>query len=94
MAGSFLQTDPAAFVISAIKTCEDGSGWIVRGYNLSADSIQVKLRPLYIPEQAERANLAETALEKLSLDEDGTLILPVKSKQIATIKFSSAEDGD
>ena len=94
MAGSFLQTDPAEFVISAIKTCEDGSGWIVRGYNLSADSIQVKLRPLYIPEQAERANLAETALEKLSLDEDGTLILPVKSKQIATIKFSRAEDGD
>ena len=32
--GSFLEVGADEFVISAVKTAEDGLGWVVRGYNL------------------------------------------------------------
>lgn len=86
-AGSFIETEPAEFVISAVKTSEDDNGWMVRGYNISTEPIEVKLKTWANPSYTERINLAETTLEKLHPDKDGAVTLTVKGKQIASVKF-------
>jgi len=91
--GSFIETEPPEFVISAVKTCEVGEGWIVRGYNLSAETIQVKLKAWKNPLYVQRTNLAESDLENLPVDKDGKVALTVKGKQIASLKFGW-NDGD
>jgi alpha-mannosidase len=56
---SFISHTPAAFVISAVKETEDEKGWLVRRFNISAQKIQLKLKPLRKFRQAKLVNLAE-----------------------------------
>ena len=66
--GSFLQVEPAEFVVSAVKTTEDETGWLVRGYNLSDKEITVRLKPWKLFTHVERANLAEEKITTLRTD--------------------------
>jgi alpha-mannosidase len=88
--GSFLLIEPAELVLSAIKEAENGSGWIVRAYNLSDRVLQARLRPWRRFHTAERVNIAEQPVETLLSEADGSLHLPVGAYEIVTIKFSIA----
>jgi alpha-mannosidase len=86
--GSFIRHSPADFVISAVKESEDGLGWIVRGYNITSETIRLKLRPLRQFVKAWQVNLAEQKIEKLEVEDDGSVELPVGGHKISTILFS------
>jgi mannosylglycerate hydrolase len=84
---SLIQIEPVDFVISAIKPSEDGSGWIVRGYNIISSPLTLKIRTVIPSIRAERVNLAELFEETIDPSPDGSFSLQVKAHQIATIKF-------
>ena len=39
--GSFVKVDSAEFVVSAVCQSEDGDGWLLRGYNITSNLVQV-----------------------------------------------------
>jgi alpha-mannosidase len=85
--GSFLEATPAAFVISAVKPAEHGRGWIVRGYNITADTITVTLRPWRPFKKAKLVNLAEEKQAALDPDKAGRVTLAVESHKIVSVLF-------
>ncbi len=84
---SFVEVMPEQFIISAIKVTEDGTGWLVRGYNLGAERLQVTLKPWQPFEQAWRLNLAEREIAPLPIAADGRITLPVGGHEIVTVKL-------
>jgi mannosylglycerate hydrolase len=86
--GSFIQVDPPEFVLSAVKTSEDGRGWLVRGYNLSAESKMVTLRTLNAFQTAERVDLAEQAQETLEKTGDEQVTFNARPHEVVTVLFS------
>jgi mannosylglycerate hydrolase len=85
--GSFLNITPGPFLISAVKTAEDGRGWIVRGYNLSGDEISVTLTPWRAFSCVQRTNMAEQTLSSLQPAADGSVTLQVKGSEVVTLRF-------
>ncbi len=85
---SLIAVSPQAFHITAIKTAEDGRGWVVRGYNLTSQPIQVTLFPWRPHPAVARVDLREQVIERLPVAEDGSVSLAVSGCEIATVKFS------
>ena len=85
--GAFMETSPAAFVVSAVKPSEDGRGWLVRGYNITGELINVTLKPWKTFKQAEQVNLAEEKLLPLKVDKAGVVRLPVRGHEIVSVLF-------
>jgi alpha-mannosidase len=85
---SFLEIVPSTFLISAIKMTEDGSGWLVRGYNSTDKNIPVCLKTWQPVQMAWRVNLAESGEESLDLAADGSIRFSAHPFEIVTIKFS------
>jgi mannosylglycerate hydrolase len=86
--GAFISHSPAEFIISAIKETENGKGWIVRGYNISPETIQLNLMPWRRFTNAMQVNLAEEEIAALSAGEDGSIMIPVSGHEIVSIMFS------
>lgn len=86
--GSFVSHSPAEFVLSAVKETEDGSGWLVRGYNITDAPLEVSLKPLKSCSGAALANLAEEPLKPLSITENGRVHFQVGPHQVATVRFT------
>jgi alpha-mannosidase len=85
---TFIEIDPDDFILSAVKTTEDDSGWLIRGYNPKDDSFMVRLKPYRHFTSASRVNLAEQELSPLYLNADGSVEFSVNPYEITTIKFS------
>jgi alpha-mannosidase len=85
--GSFVACSPAEFVLSAVKEAEDGSGWLVRGYNLTGGPVEVSLRPWRAFANAWLVNLAEEPIGPLSVGEDGSVHFKAGEHQIVTVRF-------
>jgi alpha-mannosidase len=85
--GTFLQSSPDEFIISAVKACEDGNGWLARGYNLSDKEITVTLRTLMPFQRVEVVNLAEQAREPLVSSDHHTVQVTVKGNQVISLRF-------
>jgi alpha-mannosidase len=84
---SFVQIEPPSLVISAIKQAEHSDGLIVRFYNIADKEVAGRLK-LYRPfAKAALANLNEEEIEELKSNERGEIELPVKRKQVVTVKF-------
>jgi alpha-mannosidase len=81
---SFIQVEPEQFVISAVKTSEDGRGWVVRGYNLGGEEIKVRLKSLLPILNIDKINIAEEKLEEIK---PGTELV-VKGNQVVSILLS------
>ena len=79
---------PDEFIVSAVKATENGKAWLVRGYNISSDTIQVSLKPLRRFEHAAQVNLAEEEISALNVGEDGSILISVSGHEIASIMFS------
>ena len=86
--GSFISHSPDDFVISAIKESENGKGWIVRGYNISPETIQLNLKPLGKFPYVMKINLAEEPIAPLRVDDDGGISISVSGHEIVSIMFS------
>jgi alpha-mannosidase len=86
---SFLEITPSTFLISAIKMAEDGSGWLVRGYNGTDENIPVCLKTWQPARMAWRVNLAENDEKILDLARDGSIRFSARPFEIITIKLSS-----
>ncbi len=86
--GSFVSSSPEAFIISAIKAAENGKGWLVRGYNISPEPIQISLKPLRHFARAAQVNLAEEEIAPLEVASDGRVTISVIGHQIASVMFS------
>ena len=87
--GSFIEHSPAQFVISALKPAEDGEGWIVRGYNITAQPVRAGLRPARTrpAPTAHLANMAEETLEPLPVEQDGWVHFTARGHEVVTVKF-------
>jgi alpha-mannosidase len=82
--GSFVEVSPQEFVISAVKEAEDGSGWLVRGYNISNEEIRVTIKPWRKFNHAARLNLAEERQSVLIPNQDGHVEFTVRAHEIVT----------
>jgi mannosylglycerate hydrolase len=85
---SLVQVSPREFVLSAIKSAEDEKSWVVRGYNLTDRTLEVKLTPWRPFAHVEVANLAEETLDVLIPAADGSVLLQVGSHAIVTVKLA------
>jgi mannosylglycerate hydrolase len=75
-------------VLAAVKETENGKGWIVRGYNISSETIQLNLKPMRRFGQAARVNLAEEEISPLKMEGDGNIEIPVAGHEIVSVMFS------
>lgn len=85
---SLIEGIPPEFVISSLKTSEDGSGLVVRGYNITSQPLPVKLKPWRKFSQADQVDFLEAAQSRISQDVQGEVSFQVSPYQIASIKFS------
>lgn len=89
---SLLTLEGNGLVLSAVKTAEAGDGLVVRFYNITDKAVTARLH-LSVPAKAAMlVNLAEEELEPLRLDDTRTVTIPVKGKQIITVKWADFED--
>jgi mannosylglycerate hydrolase len=86
--GSFIESSPETFIISAIKTAKDGRGWLVRGYNITGEAITVTLRTWKPFTKVELVNLAEEKQSALKADETGCVTLQVHGHEIVSVLFN------
>ena len=85
--GSFLAVDQAEFIVTAVKQSEDETGWLVRGYNITAQEIQVTLKPWKRFKNVQLVNLAEEKIATLKPARDGSVAFTVGDHKIITILF-------
>jgi len=84
---SWLQVEPPSLVLSAVKMAEEGSGVIVRLYNVGEGAVEGRVRPWRPFSRARLVNLNEEALSEAAPDEDGWLNLRVGGKGIVSVRF-------
>jgi alpha-mannosidase len=85
--GSFISHSPEEFVISAVKESEDGKGWILRGYNITAEPIQLNLKLLRKFNNILQVNLAEETLTTLNPGDDGIVSISVSGHEVISFMF-------
>ena len=86
--GTFLRISDPSFVISAIKEAEDGSGLLVRGYNLGAETIPVVFTPWQVFKNAAQVNMAEEQINRrLKVGSQGGVAVDVRGHEILTIRL-------
>ncbi len=84
---SLIKNFNANFIITTIKLGEDGSGLIVRGYNLLPTPIEADLIPYRIFHQAHLVNMQEEQIEPLSITSQGQLQLQIGGNKIISVHF-------
>jgi mannosylglycerate hydrolase len=87
--GSFVKVEPTTFVVSSVKQCEDGDGWLVRGYNITSEAIRVIIKPWKLYKSVEHVNLAEEKQTSLKPDKDGSVSFPVRGHEIVSVLFQN-----
>jgi alpha-mannosidase len=91
---SFIEIEPPAVILSALKVAEDDGSTIVRMYNISNEPVEgrVRLRPDGHPSgrtplgKVERVDLNEENAEPVT-PEDGTVALGMKPNEIVTLRY-------
>ena len=84
---SFVECTPETFVVSAVKPSEDGNGWLVRGYNISDDPINVTIKPWLPFKKAGIIDLAEENQAALRADQAGCVTFPAGPHKIVSVRF-------
>jgi alpha-mannosidase len=87
--GSFLTVAPGLFVITAVKTSEDGNGLIVRGFNISDRSIDVSIKPDLPVGAVRKCRLDETSGDELSSEQDGSIRFTAGAHEIVSLFFDT-----
>ena len=87
VSGSLVKVEPAAFVVSAVKQGEVGDGWLLRGYNITGEPINVTLLPWKPFKKVEQVNLVEEKQSALKPGKDGSIAIPVRGHELVTVRF-------
>jgi len=78
--------DTPAFALTTVKIADDGSGIVVRGYNLIDQPIEVKFQPAFAARYARMARLDEKVYGRsMSPDSSGSFKITAGPSQIQTI---------
>jgi mannosylglycerate hydrolase len=85
-AQSFISVAPDVLTVSAVKMAEEGEGLIVRMWNTGEDAVDATVRFWQTPKRVALTNLAERMLDALDVAEDGSVTLPVRGRQIVTLR--------
>ena len=86
---SMVEVSPRGIVLSTIKRSEDGAALIVRLWNPSNETGQVRVRFYRPPTDLRLVNLAETdTLESLTTEADGWAAFVLRGKGIATLRVN------
>jgi mannosylglycerate hydrolase len=86
--GSFIELESTGFVISCIKETDDGRGWLVRGYNLTGNTLPVSIK-LWRPfRSVEFANLAEKKTGPVEVPPGGRVTFSAGPFEIVTLVFN------
>jgi mannosylglycerate hydrolase len=80
-----LEVGPAEVVLSAVKTAEDRSGLLVRMFNSADQAVTALLRTGFPIDSAERCNLEEQSRTDLPISVDGSVAVPLRPAQIASV---------
>lgn len=84
---SFVENDNNNFVLTSIKTAEDGTGLILRGYNLLESPIDTSLKLIIPIRQAHLVSLDEKSIETVPVSLQGTIDLHVDGHKIVTLRL-------
>jgi mannosylglycerate hydrolase len=84
--GALLVLDGPAFVVSALKRAEGGSGAVVRLYNMSSTPASGRVRLTEPFQGAEFVNMEESFLAEAPL-EDGWVRLEAQTNQVLNLRF-------
>jgi mannosylglycerate hydrolase len=87
--GSVVEVTPDAFIVSAVKQAQNGRGWLVRGYNITGELINVSLKPWKHFRKVILVNLAEEDLAALKPDQSGCVTVPVGGHAIVSVLFQT-----
>jgi hypothetical protein len=88
-AGSLLELEPRAFVLSALKLAEDGEGFVARVYNTSDGTLEGRLRLLAPHTGSEAVDLNEEPSGPAPLAGEWVR-LSARPNQILSVKFRTA----
>lgn len=88
--GSIIACNSPYFVITTVKAAEKGDGWLVRGFNMSDDPIQVILQTGIPFTTASEVFLDESHKRTITPETDGNLKLAVGDHEIISVKFEHA----
>jgi mannosylglycerate hydrolase len=84
---TLVAVEPRAFTVSTLKRSEDLRGWLVRGYNLTGDDLDVTIRPWIPFKHVEKVDLGEQKLGSLTPAKDGSVFLHVRGHEIVSVLF-------
>jgi mannosylglycerate hydrolase len=87
---SFLQLEPVALQLSALKWAEDREGLIVRCFNTTAERVAGTLRLGGRWRAAYRVNLDEARGEGLAIGGDGSIAIEAAPWQIVTLELEAS----
>jgi len=87
--GSFIQSQPATFIITAVKASGDGDGLIVRGYNITPVPIDVRIKPVFPFKSIFRARLDETTWADAGRTSQGEVRFQAGPHEIVTLRCIS-----
>jgi len=85
---SFLENINREFIITAIKSGEDNSCLIIRGFNILSSPLELSIKPWKKFNQAHLVGLDEKIIKSLSISQQGNINLHVEGHKIATIRFN------
>jgi alpha-mannosidase len=85
--GTFAQISPDSLVFSALKDAEDGQGLILRLWNTSAEACEGKIALPSRFKTVTQCNLAERDLTPLDVDAEGYIELPVRGREVVTLRL-------
>jgi alpha-mannosidase len=84
---ALVQAVNPAFHLTAVKTAEDNSGVIVRGYNQSESSIQLVLKPGFATSAVSLVKLDESLEAAAALSPEGFVSLELSPRKLASLFF-------
>jgi len=84
---SWIDLAPPELVLSALKPAEDGDGVIVRFWNTTDRPVTARLSTGFEVESAEQVNLLEDRWESVSVHLRRWIELPVRGKQIVSLRL-------
>jgi mannosylglycerate hydrolase len=87
-AASLVNVDHQAFALTSLKSANDGDGLILRGVNLSHQTLKMKLRFLFPIQSATKVRMDETKLESIEIREGHHVHLLIKPHEILTLHLT------
>ena len=85
---ALVEVDNPAFHLTAIKTAEDKSGLVVRGYNQSDTSFKAQIGPGFCATAAALVKLDESFQETVDLSAEETMSLDLQPHKLVSVLFS------